>query len=218
METTNNTILITGGTGIGCGLTEAFHKLGNQVIISGRTKKSLDAVTSANPGMHSLTVDLAAAASIHAFAATLAKEYPALNVLIDNAGMMHLEDLLSPTGNSSEAETHGVTNLLGPIHLTAALLPTLQKQPHTTVMMVSSVLGFMPWAAAPAGEAASSAATRAHMVGALAGKASRRPLPTRRAQCSPKRRATFETGNQSPEVNPLPSTQNHGATPTANPL
>ncbi len=150
MKTTGNTILITGGgTGIGRGLAEAFYALGNQVIVSGRTKKSLDAVTSANPGMHSLTVDLADAASIQAFVATLAREYPAVNVLINNAGMMHLESLLTPTENSSEAEAHVVTNLLGPIHLTAALLPTLQKQPRATVMMVSSVLGFVPWAAAP---------------------------------------------------------------------
>ena len=150
MKTTGNTILITGGgTGIGRGLAEAFHQLGNQVIISGRTKESLDATTAENPGMKSLTVDLADPVSSRSFAARLAEDYPSLNVLINNAGMMHLENLLSPAADSAEAEAHIVTNLLGPIRLTAALLPLLQKQSRATVMLVSSVLGFVPWAAAP---------------------------------------------------------------------
>ena len=150
MQTTGNTILITGGgTGIGRGLAEAFHALGNQVIISGRTKKSLDATTADHPGMRSLTVDMADPASIRSFAADLTGDYPSLNVLINNAGMMRPENLLSPVGDSAEAEAHVVTNLLGPIRLTGALLPLLQKQSRATVVMVSSVLGFVPWAAAP---------------------------------------------------------------------
>ena len=142
MKTTGNTILITGGgTGIGRGLAQAFHALGNQVIISGRTQKSLDATTVENPGMKSLTVDMADAASIRSFAAKLARDFPSLNVLINNAGMMRPENLLSPAVDSDEAEAHVVTNLLGPIRLTAALLPLLQKQTRSTVMLVSSVLG-----------------------------------------------------------------------------
>ncbi|MES2439420.1 MAG: SDR family oxidoreductase [Verrucomicrobiota bacterium] len=150
MKTTNNTILITGGgSGIGRALAEAFHGLGNQVIISGRSRKTLDEATSANPGMKSLTVDMTDAASIRHFAAKLEEEYPALNVLINNAGIMRPENLLSAELDTADAEATILTNLLGPIRLTSALLPLLRKQPAATIMSVTSGLAFIPLAATP---------------------------------------------------------------------
>ncbi|MES2658566.1 MAG: SDR family oxidoreductase [Verrucomicrobiota bacterium] len=150
MKTTNNTILITGGgSGIGRALAEAFHTLGNQVIISGRSRKTLDETIAANPGMKSLTVDMTDAASIRDFAEKLEGEYPSLNVLINNAGIMRPENLLSADLDTADAEATILTNLLGPIRLTSALLPLLRKQPHATVMNVTSGLAFIPLAATP---------------------------------------------------------------------
>ncbi|GAA5115847.1 SDR family oxidoreductase [Luteolibacter yonseiensis] len=150
MKTTDNTILITGGgSGIGRGLAEAFHALGNQVIISGRGQKTLDETTAANPGMKSLTVDMTDASSIRRFARQLEETAPSLNVLINNAGIMVPEDLLTQPADSDTAENTILTNLLGPIRLTGELLPHLRKQPHATVINVTSGLAFIPLAMAP---------------------------------------------------------------------
>jgi uncharacterized oxidoreductase len=129
MKLTGNTILITGGgSGIGRGLAQAFHTLGNTVIIAGRRQQALEETTSANPGMRSAQLDIERAESIRAFAATMAKEYPALNVVIHNAGIMRPENLLEQAEELKDAEAIITTNLLGPIRLTAALLPQLKKR------------------------------------------------------------------------------------------
>ena len=150
MKLTGNTILITGGgSGIGCGLAECFHKLGNQVIIAGRRKSALEATTSANPGMKSITLDIEDPSAIRAFAAKVIQENPALNVLINNAGIMRPEDLRAQQPDLADAEAIVTTNLLGPIRLTAALLPHLRKQAYSAVMNVSSGLAFVPLALTP---------------------------------------------------------------------
>jgi uncharacterized oxidoreductase len=150
MKLRGNTILITGGgSGIGRGLAEAFHALGNQVIIAGRRRQVLEETTAANPGMQSALLDIESAEAIRAFAAKMAKEYPSLNVVIHNAGIMRPENLLEQPEELTDAEAIITTNLLGPIRLTAALLPQLKKQPAATIMTVSSGLAYLPMAMTP---------------------------------------------------------------------
>src|SRR6266566_1898576 len=147
MKTTDNTILITGGgSGIGRGLAEGFHRLGNRVSIAGHGQKSLDETIAANPGMKSVTLDVSDLKSIQSFVARVTKDYPSLNVLINNAGIMGPENFLEASNDLSAAEKTVATNLLGPIQLTAALLPSFQKQPRATILTVSSGLAFVPFA------------------------------------------------------------------------
>ncbi|MDB5296752.1 MAG: short-chain dehydrogenase, teichoic and lipoteichoic acid D-alanine esterification [Phycisphaerales bacterium] len=150
MNMTNNTVLITGGgSGIGRGLAEAFHKLGNQVVIAGRGQKRLDEVTAANPGMRSLTVDMGDVDSIRSFAARVTADFPALDAVVHMAGVMKPENLLAQQESLADAEATVATNLLGPIRLTAALLPHLLERPAATIMTVSSGLAFVPLATTP---------------------------------------------------------------------
>lgn len=150
MNPTGNTILITGGgSGIGRALAEALHKQGNQLIIAGRRRAMLDEVTAANPGMKSLTLDIEDGDDFQRFVSEIKAEYPALNVLINNAGVMKPEDLKTGLDTLPVAESTIETNLLGPLRLTAALLPGLLAQPQATVMTVTSGLASVPLSMTP---------------------------------------------------------------------
>jgi len=146
MKLTENTIFITGGgTGIGRGLAEALHKLGNKVIISGRRKEHLDATAKANPGMDSVELDIANPMNIAAVAKKLIADYPALNVLINNAGIMLIDDAAGKIDDQLLTSTV-TTNLLGPIRLTSALIEHLKKQPKAAIVYNTSALAFVPLA------------------------------------------------------------------------
>jgi len=146
MKLTGNTIFITGSTsGIGRSLAEALHKRGNQVIVSGRRKSHLADLTKANPGMQSIELNIEDPKSIAAAAKKLIAEYPNLNVLINNAGIMRADDAAAPIDEITLLSTV-TTNLLGPIRMTSALIEHLKKQPAATVINVSSGLAFVPLA------------------------------------------------------------------------
>ena len=149
MNIGGNTILITGGgSGIGRALAEAFHKVGNQVVIAGRRETLLHEVTAANPGMEALLLDIQDKDDIAAFARQAVESFPALNVVIHNAGIMRSEAVAAGDFLAT-AEDTVTTNLLGPIRLTAALLPHLLKQERAAILTVSSGLAFVPLATTP---------------------------------------------------------------------
>lgn len=147
MKMTGNTILITGGgSGIGLALAEELSKLGNQVIVAGRSKDKLEAA--AGKDLRTISVDMMSLQSIQELAKNVTKEFPNLNVVIHNAGIMKNENLKSGDNAKVQEETVA-TNLLGPMRLTEALLPHLLKQPNAVIMNVTSGLAFTPLAMTP---------------------------------------------------------------------
>lgn len=146
MELQGNTIFITGGgSGIGRALAEALHKRGNKVIISGRRKGHLAQTVEDNPGIESIELDVSDPASIRSVAKELVTKYPSLNVLINNAGIMQIDDASDEIDDDLIVSTI-TTNLIGPIRLTGALIDHLKRQKSAAVIVVSSVLGFTPMA------------------------------------------------------------------------
>ena len=149
MRTSGNTILITGGgSGIGEALAHRFHDLGNTVIVAGRRIAALERAVEGRPRMHAMALDIESPDGIAEFARRVVAEHPAVNVLINNAGIMRFE-ALDRARDLADAEATITTNLLGPIRLTDALIEHLSGQPEAALINVSSGLAFVPLTATP---------------------------------------------------------------------
>lgn len=158
MEITGNTIFIPGSTsGIGLALALRLQAKGNTVIVGGRRTELLDQITAEHPGLDTVRIDTADAASIRSAAEEVLARHPDLNVLIAMAGIMKVEDWHRPETFLATAESTITTNVLGPIRLIAAFVEHLQQQPAATIVTVSSGLAFAPLRATPSYNASKAA-------------------------------------------------------------
>lgn len=149
MKTQGNTILVTGGgSGIGRALAQRWHALGNAVIVAGRRQEALDETIAGRDGMHAYKLDIDDPRAIEEFAAKLVASHPDLNLLVNNAGVMRYEDATARR-DLKDAEETVITNLLGPIRLTNALIDHLAGQPDAGIVNVTSGLAFVPLPKAP---------------------------------------------------------------------
>ena len=150
MKLTGNTVLITGGTsGIGYALAAEFLKRGNTVLVTGRTEDRLAATRAALPGLHTFVCDQADPAAVRRLCAEVTAAFPALNVLINNAGIgwkLNLNDASRPMEDLGQEIA---TNITGPIQLIHGLLPQLKRHPDAVIVNVTSGLAFVPLALKP---------------------------------------------------------------------
>lgn len=151
MKTSNNTILITGGaTGIGLAMTTEFIEKGNEVIICGRRENVLNEVKNKYPKAHIFIVDLSKSEERKSFVGQIIKEFPKLNILINNAGIQR-EFLVNDADVAEKFETENEIegNLTAPIHLTMLLLPHLKQNQNAAIINITSGLGYVAHARMP---------------------------------------------------------------------
>ncbi|MCO6007334.1 SDR family NAD(P)-dependent oxidoreductase [Actinoallomurus purpureus] len=145
MNISNNTVFIPGSTsGIGLALALELQARGNTVIVGGRRTELLERIAAEHPGIDTVQIDTADAASIDSAAKQVLAKHPDLNVLVTMAGIMRVEDWHRPESFLASAESVVTTNVLGPIRLIAAFIEHLRAQPDATIMTVSSGLAFAP--------------------------------------------------------------------------
>ncbi|MEU6861545.1 SDR family NAD(P)-dependent oxidoreductase [Glycomyces sp. NPDC046736] len=158
MDISGNTIFIPGSTsGIGLALAVELQAAGNTVIVGGRRTELLERIAAEHPGLDTVQIDTADAASVEAAAKDVLARHPDLNVLVTMAGIMIAEDWTRPAGFLESATATVTTNVLGPIRLIAAFIEHLQTRSDATIMTVSSGLAFTPLKVTPSYNASKAA-------------------------------------------------------------
>jgi short-subunit dehydrogenase involved in D-alanine esterification of teichoic acids len=158
MDITGNTVFIPGATsGIGLALALALRERGNTVVVGGRRTERLEEIAAEHPGIGTVRIDTADAASVEAAAKDVLARYPELNVLVTMAGVMRVEDWHRPETFLESAENVVTTNVLGPIRLIAAFVEHLRSRPDATIVTVSSGLAFAPLKVTPSYNASKAA-------------------------------------------------------------
>jgi NAD(P)-dependent dehydrogenase (short-subunit alcohol dehydrogenase family) len=136
------TIVITGSNaGIGLAIAKQAAKQNQRIILACRSAAKAEVarqeLLSVKPDAEILfrPLDLSSFDSIRSFAAAIENEFPVVDVLINNAGVMPSEQQYTREGFEMQ---FGV-NYLGHFLLTHLLLPVLVKAPAARIIHVSSL-------------------------------------------------------------------------------
>jgi uncharacterized oxidoreductase len=150
MKTTGNTILITGGSsGIGFELGKQFLTLGNTVIITGRDEAKLQKAKSLLPALQTIKSDVSQPKEIDSLLKKVLADFPHLNVLINNAGIMHTINWHDSSLDLETLTEEIDINLKGPMRMAKAFLPHLKNQEEAAIINISSGLAFVPLPTSP---------------------------------------------------------------------
>lgn len=122
------TILLTGATdGIGLVTAKILVEQGHHVLLHGRSPAKLDAVVDnlstlvTTGSIESYVADFSDIKQVEALAKAIAAQHSSLDVLINNAGVFHMENPITDAG----LDARFVVNTLAPYVLTRLLLPLM---------------------------------------------------------------------------------------------
>jgi uncharacterized oxidoreductase len=150
MELKNNTILITGGTsGFGYQFAAKLLSLGNTVIITGRNQPKLDETKKQLPRVHTFKSDVSKVEDISNLYNQVIKQFPELNILINNAGEMRKINLHDTSIDLLDITKEVEINLSGPIRMVQQFLPHLKTKKSAAILNVTSGLALVPFPLAP---------------------------------------------------------------------
>lgn len=146
MNTSNNTVLITGGSaGIGFEIAQQLSAQGNHVIITGRNAERLQAAAAKLKSATAIVSDVNNPVAVGNLVAQLNEQFPQLNIVINNAGYSSSPYQLLPDADTFEKAAAEIqTNYLSILRLNELLLPLLNKQSHAAIVNVSSIVAFAP--------------------------------------------------------------------------
>ncbi|MFK7977413.1 MAG: SDR family NAD(P)-dependent oxidoreductase [Halioglobus sp.] len=137
------TILITGTTsGIGEVTAKALAQQGHRVVMANRNRAKSEAlqaaITAAVPdaNIELLDLDLASLASMRACAAEALQRYPQIDILINNAGLTSMEEVITEDGYELQFQVNALAQFL----FTQALVPSLEAAAPAQVIFVTSMM------------------------------------------------------------------------------
>lgn len=147
MTTSNNTILITGGSaGIGLEIARLFSNLNNRVIITGRNEERLKQAAAQLRNVTAIVGDVSDAKDVNRLVDILNKDHKDLNIVINNAGASSAPYSLADekAGAFERASGELLTNFLSIVRLNERLLPLLRQQKEAAIVNVSSIVSIVP--------------------------------------------------------------------------
>lgn len=150
MEFKNNTVLVTGGTsGIGLELAKQLLDHGAIVIVTGRNLDTLNETKKRFPKIHTFPCDVSKPEEIERLYTQVARQFPALSIIFNNAGLMRQIDLQDDTLSLQDIVQEINTNLSGTIQMVHQFLPHLLNKKSAAIVNFSSAIAFMSYSIAP---------------------------------------------------------------------
>lgn len=145
MNLSGNTILITGGSsGIGLELCKQLSKWNNTIIICSRSMEKLKEAKKLVPQIKIIQCDLGDLAQCNGLIEQIQFRYPQINILINNAAIVHKINFVETKEAVQMAEKELSVNVLAPINLIKKLYPFLRKKQNANIINITSGLVYVP--------------------------------------------------------------------------